>query len=299
MTSQFTRAERKRSKLRLGMMGASGSGKTKSSLLIAQGLGGRVVVIDTEHGSGDLYSHLFPYEIARIEAPFEPEKYVKLIKAAEVEKFDVIILDSITHAWAASGGLLERHDDLSKGEKNRYTAWREITPVHNAFIESMLQADLHVIATLRCKQDYILVEKSGKMVPEKVGLAPIQRDGMEYEFTTVFMLDNEHRAVATKDRTGLFDGRTPFIPTPAIGEELLVWLESGADPEVTSAAIYEELTLHLETIDNLPHLDNWIRKIAGKAPMLLAKHREGLNAAVVAKRAKIKAARNGTGVAGA
>jgi len=228
----FVKAERKKAKLRLAMLGPSGSGKTYSALLIAQGLGGPIALIDTERKSGSLYAHLCDYDVCDIDPPYTPDKYVKAIKEAERAGYNVVIVDSLTHAWAGQGGLLEEVDKR-KGRGNDFTAWRDITPMHNALVDSMLQSGCHVIATMRTKQEYVLVDenRNGKnvKVPKKVGMAPVQRDGMEYEFTVVFDMDlDRHVATASKARTSLFDGKV-FTPSVDTGKELVAWLETGAD----------------------------------------------------------------------
>ena len=230
--AQFRKAERRKAKLRCGIAGPSGSGKTFSSLLMAFGLGGRVALIDTENGSGDLYAHLGNYDVCPITAPFIPDKYIAAIKAAEEAGYDVIIIDSLSHAWAGEGGLLDMQGKIAdSGKGNSYTAWRTVTPKHNALVEAMLQSKCHVIATVRSKQDYVQQkdEKTGKTEIKKVGMAPVQREGMEYEFTVFFDLTIEHIASASKDRTSLFDSRY-IKPTSELGKELLAWLNTGVDP---------------------------------------------------------------------
>ncbi len=173
---------------------------------------------------------MFVYVVCQLPPPFGPDKYVKAISEAESAGYEVIIIDSLTHAWAGSGGLLEEVDKR-KGKGNDFTAWRDVTPMHNALVDAMLQSSCHIIATMRTKTAYDMVkdEKSGKIKPVKVGLAPVQRDGMEYEFTVVMDLDIErHVATASKDRTGLFDNRY-FVPTVDTGKELLAWLEDGTE----------------------------------------------------------------------
>ena len=226
----FRRAERKKAKLRLGIAGPAGSGKTYSALLIAQGLEGKIALIDTEHGSGELYSHLCDYDIATLTPPFTPEKYISLIKEAGKGGYSTIIIDSISHAWAGEGGLLDMHDKVAKVQNSSFTAWRQITPKHNALVEAMLQSPCHIIATMRSKQEYsVSTDDRGRTQVKKIGLAPIQREGMEYEFTIFLDLSVDHLAVASKDRTSLFDGRTPFVPNIETGRELLKWLETGGD----------------------------------------------------------------------
>jgi len=228
---QIRKAVRKKAKLRLGLVAPSGAGKTYSALQIAFGLGGKVGLIDTEHGSGDLYAHLGDYDIINLSAPYTVAKYRDAIKAFEEAGYGVIIIDSLSHAWAGEGGLLDKQGKIAdSGRGNSYTAWRTITPEHNGLIEAMLQSPAHIIATMRAKVEYVIEKNErGKDMPRKVGMAPVQRDGMDYEFTVVFDLDANHNATASKDRTGLFDGQW-FVPGKQTGEQLLEWLESGQEP---------------------------------------------------------------------
>lgn len=236
----FRKAERRKAKLRCALAGPSGSGKTYSALLMAFGLGGRVAMIDTESGSGDLYAHLGEYDICPITSPFTPDKYITAIKAAESAGYDVIIIDSLSHAWAGEGGLLDMQGKIAdSGKGNSYTAWRSVTPKHNALVEAMLQSKANIIATVRSKQDYIQEkDDKGKVTQiKKVGMAPVQREGLEYEFTVFFDLSMEHVATASKDRTSLFDSRYIKV-TPELGKELLAWLNTGSDaplPPVSAA----------------------------------------------------------------
>lgn len=229
----FRKAERKKAKLRLGIVGPAGSGKTYSSLLIAAGLGGRIALIDTENGSGDLYAgrkEIPEYDVCPISAPYTVPKYLEAIKEAENAGYNVIIIDSLSHAWAGDGGLLDQQGKIAdSGKGNSYTAWRQVTPLHNKLVESILQSPCHVIATMRAKTEYVLeTDSKGKQVPKKVGLAPVQRDGMDYEFTTVFDIDLNHNVQVSKDRTAMFDGLI-FKPGTDTGNTLKTWLETGAD----------------------------------------------------------------------
>jgi hypothetical protein len=230
--SQFHKAERKRGKLRLAIAGPAGSGKTYSSLLIAFGIGGRIALIDTERGSGELYDHLGAYDACTLEAPFEPKKYVAAIKAAEVAGYDTIIIDSLTHAWAGTGGLLDRHGMIADKSGNSWSAWRMVTPQHDELVDALLQSTCHIIATMRSKMEYTQVEEGGKKSVKKLGMSPIQRDGMEYEFTVFMDIDQNHIASSTKDRTTLFDGQY-FKPSQQTGKVLMEWLEQ--TPEAQTA----------------------------------------------------------------
>jgi hypothetical protein len=246
---EIRRAERKKAKLRLGIAAPSGAGKTYSALLLAFGLGGKVGLIDTEHGSGDLYAHLGEYDVISIEAPYTTQKYVQAITAFEQAGYSTIIIDSLTHAWAGDGGLLDKQGKMADRGTNSFAAWRTITPEHNALVDAMLKSPCHIIATMRSKQEYVLeVDGKGKQVPKKVGMAPVQREGMEYEFTVMLDVDMNHIANASKDRTSLFDGQF-FKITTETGATLKQWLETGTEaPTVDIKAM-------LEAINTAPDLD--------------------------------------------
>lgn len=248
MAAGFRKAERKKARLRLGLAGPAGSGKTASALLIAFGICGdwtKIGLMDTENGSGELYAGaviggvlIGDYNVLPLSPPYLPEKYIQAIQLAEHAELEVLILDSISHAWAGEGGLLDLHGQIASSSKsnNSYTAWREVTPLHNRFVEAMLQSKIHIIATMRSKMDYALdKDKDGSTKVRKLGLAPVQRDGMDYEFTTVLDLSLEHVATASKDRTSLFDGRY-FTPGLETGQVLKSWLEAGGDPPSLEAA---------------------------------------------------------------
>jgi len=243
---QFRKAERSKSKLRLGLSGPAGSGKTRSSLELAKGLGGKTAFIDSENGSGDLYADTFDYDILRINAPFTCEKYIEAIKGAEAAGYDNIIIDSLSHAWSGDGGLLDQQGKWADKEKgNSYTAWRHVTPLHNKLIEAMLQSKCHVIATMRSKVEYVLAETTNRagtkvMAPKKIGMAPVQREGMDYEFSVVFDIDTDHEAKASKDRTGMFSEPLPFQLTAETGKKISEWLNSGKDAEIQCDACIKQ-----------------------------------------------------------
>lgn len=235
MGMAFRKAERKRSKLRLALSGPSGSGKTYSALLVAKGMGGRVAVIDTEQGSASLYSHVAEFDALDLGPPFTPERYIEAIKAAVGGGYDVLVIDSMTHEWDGAGGCLEANETLAHARMkgNTWAAWNETTPRHRAFVDAILQAPIHIIATIRSKTE--TVQGADKKVV-KLGMKTIQRDGTDYEFTTVLDLTHEnHYANASKDRTGLF--REPELLGEATGRKLLEWLNSGAEPPKPAASV--------------------------------------------------------------
>lgn len=219
MALEFRKSERKNAKLRLGLVGPAGFGKSYSALRIAKGMGGKVAMLDTEAGSGDLYANDFDYDILRMNAPFTPEKYIMAIEAAEENGYDILIVDSLSHAWAGEGGLLDKHGAIADKGGNSFAAWRTVTPLHNKLVEKLLQTKLHVIVTLRAKPDYTI--EAGKVI--KLGLAPIQKEGLDYEFTVVFDVAKDHKGHTSKDRTKLFDNQIVEL-TEETGKQLMEWL---------------------------------------------------------------------------
>lgn len=229
----FKKAERKNAKLRLGLAGVAGSGKTMDALLIAKGLGGKIAFLDTERGSASLYADLVDFDVVEMQPPYSPERFIEIIHEAEKAGYDTLILDSISHEWNGQGGVLEIVDSIAKAKYrgNSYAAWNEGTPRHQKFIDAMLASNLHIIATMRSKAVYVETEKqNGKKQIEKQGSAPQQREGLEFEFTVILDLSLDgHLANASKDRTRLFGD--PFIVTEQTGKDLLDWLNSGVSAE--------------------------------------------------------------------
>lgn len=219
------KATRMKTPIKVALQGSAGSGKTMSALKLAKGLvddWSKIVVIDTENGSADLYSHLGEYNVIQL-AEFAPENYVEAIEFCEKQGMECIIIDSATPEWEYIV------DAQSKVTGNSYTNWSKFTPRHNKFIKKILGSPCHIIATMRTKQDYVLVEKNGKQVPEKVGLKSVQRDGVDYEFTIVFDIDIKHNALASKDRTAMFDVNVDFLINEDTGRKIKEWCENGLD----------------------------------------------------------------------
>ncbi len=262
---EIHRATKCRAKLRLGMSGPAGSGKTYSALLIAHGLGGPIGMIDTEHGSGDLYADLLPegYDVLRLEPPFTPGRYIDAIHALEAAGVQTIIIDSLSHAWSGEGGSLDRHGKIADRSGNSWQAWRQVTPEHNALVEAILQSPCHVIATMRAKTEYVQEkdERTGRQTVRKIGLAPVMRDGIEYEVTIFMELDSQHLAHVGKDRTRLFDGMI-LRPDADTGRELLAWLDSGAQEPVRTG-LSEAQRAHLrQAIEQAESVDGLYKTFA-------------------------------------
>ncbi len=250
MALQLRKAERKKAKLKLGMSAPSGGGKTLGALFVGYGLmkekypklaedelWSKICIVDSENGSGELYVNsekdgiaIGVYNVITLDPPFTPEKYINSILLCYNEGLEVCIIDSASHLWAGSGGLLDQQGQIAKRQGyNSYTAWREITPLHNKFVDTMLQTDIHIISTMRSKQEYVQEkDEKGSTKIRKIGLNPVARDGMEFEFTAFLEIDSGHTAFGSKDRTGIVDQRY-FKITPEIGKEFMKWLDSGSD----------------------------------------------------------------------
>lgn len=243
---ELKKSERSKAKIKMALQAPSGAGKSYSALLLAQGLTNgnlsKVAVIDTEAGSSNLYAHIGSYNVLNLESPHSPERYIEAIDLCIKSGMEVIILDSISHCWDF---LLDYHASLTG---NSFTNWNKITPRQKAFVEKILQSDVHIICTMRVKQDYVLSEKNGKMVPEKVGLKAIQRDEISYEFTIVFDIDYKHFATASKDRTNLFEGKPQFVINSNTGKKILEWCNSN----MTKG----ELQVKVSECNNLSELTN-------------------------------------------
>lgn len=254
---KFEKAMRKKAKLRLALTGPSGSGKTYSALLVAKGIGGRIAVLDTEKGSASLYSDVADFDVLEMDPPFAPERFIEAITAAEQAGYDTLVLDSITHEWSGVGGCLELVDTIAKAKfrGNTWSAWSEINPRHRLFLDAILRSPMHIIATMRSKTETAQVEENGRKKVAKLGMKSEQRDGVEYEFTTVLDIGHEtHHAIASKDRTKLFSNADPVILSDQTGKQLLNWLESGANPLEESLKVFTQAAAEAQGIEDLKPL---------------------------------------------
>lgn len=240
----FETVTRQKSKLRMGLVGTSGSGKTLGALYIAYGITAdwsRIALIDTEHERGRFYANRTDLEIPTgsflyqsLTAPYSPEKYIAYVQeaAAAVGPDGAIIVDSFSHAWDNEGGVLDIKNEIAKTQKNgnSFSAWDEAGKVQNNLINAVLSVNAHTIVTMRAKMAYAMeTDERGKTRPVKIGLAPVQRENAEYEFDVVMNISRDHTAVTSKDTTFLDTFRG--IITPEIGNQLHEWLDNGVEPE--------------------------------------------------------------------
>ena len=230
---ELKKASKKKVKLKIGMSGASGFGKTYSALLLAYGITqdwSKIAVIDTENDSASLYSDLGEYNTLSLQAPYSPERYINAIEMCEKAGVEVCIIDSITHEWDGKGGCLEFHQQLG----GQFAHWAKVTPLHNSFVQKILTCNMHVITTVRRKQDYDMTKNAnGKTEITKVGTKEITREGFEYELTLNFeFVNDKHIVKASKDRTGLFMDKPEHVITSETGKRLIDWANNGVDESV-------------------------------------------------------------------
>ncbi len=230
MSLNFQRASKKSSRLRMALIGVAGSGKTYTALNIAKHLGGPVAVVDTERGSASKYSDQFEFDVLELET-FSPQTYVEAIQAAEEAGYNVLIIDSMSHAWTGKEGALDQVTRATKRSQsgNTFAAWRDVTPLHNMLIDTILSSRVHVIATMRAKTEYVQEknEKTGKTTVRKIGLAPVQRDGLEYEFDVVADLDQDNNLIIGKTRCTAVAGMVIPKAGKEIAQKLVAWLSDG------------------------------------------------------------------------
>lgn len=232
----FERATKKKARLRMAIAGPSGSGKTYTSLIFATTLaqGGKVALLDTERGSASKYADRFAFDVIELDS-YSPERYIEVINAAEEAGYAVLIIDSLSHAWEGKDGLLDLHDKIVKRQRvaNTFIAWKDVTPLQRALVDAMLQSDCHIIATMRTKTEWVLEENErGKSVPRRVGLQPIQRKGIEYEFDIVADMDLDQQFAVSKTRcSALRDERKAVVSLPdaAWFEAVIEWLTDGSE----------------------------------------------------------------------
>lgn len=241
-STKFQKATRQKTRLRLALDGPSGSGKSVTALRFAQAItkryGGRIAVIDTEGGSASLYAgECFDPELGPLDfdvctmTTYSPSEYAANIEQAGRDGFTVILVDSLSHAWEGKDGALETVDKLTAESRSRnaYTqGWKDVTPMHRRMVEAILQSPSHVIVTMRSKTEYVIEKDSnGRDVPRKIGMAPIQRAGMEYEFTLYGSLNWSHVLTVTKSRCAAVDGLTAIKPGATWLQAVLDWMDKG------------------------------------------------------------------------
>lgn len=302
MALAFRRASRAQAKLRLALIGPSGSGKTYTALRFAKGLGQRIALIDTERGSASKYADdVAEFDTIELDT-FSPRTYVEAIQLAEREGYDVIVIDSLSHAWSGKGGALEMVDRAAKRSQsgNSFAAWRDVTPEHNALVDAIVGARCHVIATMRAKTEYVLEEDArGKKMPRKIGLAPVQRDGMEYEFDVVADLSLEHDMMVSKTRCAVLDKAVIREPGEDVAKILRDWLSTGAPPAPPPPSPVELLIGELDAAESFDALKPLRARAVSLKPSMTVPERERVSAAIAEAQRRIAEAAEAAAAAAA
>src|SRR5882724_927780 len=239
MELQFRKAVKFGAKLRLAVCGPSGSGKTYTLLKLATELGGPIAVVDTERGSARKYADLFEFDVLELDS-YDPRELVDMIDAAAERGYQVLCIDSLSHFWMGKDGELDLVDRIARRAQssNSFAAWKQVTPLHNELVDRIIGAPMHVLVSLRAKTEWVLErdEKNGKTAPRKVGLAPVMRDGIEYEFDVCGEMDQENTLVITKSRCPKLTGGVFGNPGREVADILKEWFNGSPAPEREKAA---------------------------------------------------------------
>src|SRR5579864_3284455 len=223
----FRKAIKRDAKLRFAVCGPSGSGKTYTLLQVATELGGPVALVDTERGSASKYADIFEFDVLEL-GSYDPARLIEIIDAVAKKEYRVLCIDSLSHFWMGKDGELDKVDWAARRMQNpnSFAAWKEVTPLHNALIDKMVSAQIHILASMRSKTEWILdrEERTGKTVPRKVGLAPVMRDGIEYEFDVCGDMDQENTLLITKTRCPKLAGGVFAKPGKEVADILKEWL---------------------------------------------------------------------------
>jgi hypothetical protein len=246
----FKKATKSQAKLRAAIFGPSGAGKTFSSLRVAAGLAGGkpIAVIDTERGSASKYADRFQFDVLELEDQ-SIDGYVAAIREAAQAGYAVLVIDSLSHGWQT---LLEEVEKLAKAKYrgNTWSAWSEGTPLQRRLVQAILGFPGHVIATMRSKTEWTTVDNNGRKTPQRVGLAPEQGKGVEYEFDLLVEISTEHIANVIKDRTGRFQDKLLEKPGEDFGRELAEWLSDGeppaAKPQPAAEPLFGRMAAHID-----------------------------------------------------
>lgn len=301
MAFQVKKATREKIYVKLALMAPSGGGKTYGSLRLATGMAEeierqtgkrpKILMGNTEQKRGYYYANEFDYDIVDIDAPHNPEKYVEFMQFAVDEGYGIVILDSSSHEWEGKGGCLELH----KQAGGTYQSWDKVTPRHNRFIDALADSPIHVIATMRGKDQYEMEkDNNGKTTVKKLGVGAKQRDGFEYEFTCTFLIDQKtSMSEVQKDNTHIFENEGAVLLSEDHGRKIIQWANSGEgytppsrttknDTRESKPNKNNEFNLEVTTIDELkpilltmckeksgfnrPAVDEIMKDVKGKNP---------------------------------
>lgn len=238
----FQKAVKRDAKGRVALIGPAGSGKSFTMLKLARllaGLTGKIAAVDTEHGSLSKYADVFDFDVMELDS-FSPQNFLGSLEDAEKAGYSVFCCDSLSHFWVGADGALEFVDNAQKRAQSRdgMSGWKDFRPWERRMVDMMISSPMHVIVTMRTKTAYEDQMVNGKKSRVKIGLAPVQRDGMEYEFDLVGAMDDENNLVVDKTRCSFYSGKV--LPKPGEKEfaPFAEWLKGAKDsvPQATAGA---------------------------------------------------------------
>lgn len=278
---KLTLARREKMKAAVAFIGSSGSGKTLSMLLVAYGMMKeeypnsddsevfkKIGMIDTEHNRGQIYAgttvaglRIEPFYHIDLQPPYTVERYGEAMMDLKNAGCEVIIVDSISHAWEGEGGML----DLKEEFGGTFAAWRKVKPYMEKLIRDLTANNVHVLASMRTKQDYqVETGDTGKLSIKKIGLKPVMKDDLEYEFMIVWRIDQSHIAQAVKDNSNLFENN-PGRLTAEHGKKLFKWLDEGIDVKAEEEAHRQKIIAYITDARKDEAVDKFAKQLEFKA----------------------------------
>lgn len=296
--SLFTKATREGMRLRMAISGLYGSGKTYTSLLIADLIkgDGRVAVLDTDTKAARLFSDVFDFDDAPL-TEFAVENYIRFIEGAQQEGYSVLVLDSISDAWEGAGGVLDfvQEEARKRDDKNSFAAWNKGGKVQEELVSAILSADINTISTMRMKIARVQErDNRGRTQIRTLGEKPTQREGIEYRFDVYATMDREHRFRVEKSRCPDMEGKEEIKPQAPFFAPLVKWVTGESLPEVTLDTPEEERTfldnvkLSLMDMDTLEQVDEYSRNLGKEAASLPVTEQERIRAEFSKRRKEIR-----------
>lgn len=270
MAFKVGKAVREKVYTKIALMAPSGGGKTYSALRLATGMAEelekvtgkktKILMANTESFRGRYYANEFDYDIIDLTPPYIPEQFVEAIDFAVSEGYDILIMDSTSHEWEGKGGCLELHQKAG----GKYQDWKYVTPRHDAFINKLASSPIHIIATMRGKDQYEMErDDKGRTTVKKIGLGAKQRDGFEFEFTSTFTIDSKsHTAEVQKDNTHIFENDAAVVLTEDHGRKIIKWAN---DSDIAPVApVPTPVPAAVEDTDNLAAMRKEIMALANE-----------------------------------
>lgn len=230
-SNPFTKAVKYNAKGRVALIGPAGGGKSFTALMLARALAGpkgKIAAIDTEHGSLSKYADLFDFDVLELDS-FSPESFIDALHAAEQAAYDVFLCDSLSHFWTGKDGAFDFVDMAAKRHKDQMGGWKDFRPHERLMVDQLITSPCHVICTMRTKTDYQdQVDAQGRKKRVKIGLAPVQRDGLEYEFDLVGYMDEDNTFAVDKTRCPAYSQKALTKPDGKAFAPFVDWLKGAA-----------------------------------------------------------------------